>query len=278
MSSFLEIRNVVSKEINLNEVGSGKLDEQYFLTAMYFSQLVYFRWEFVDRSLETLPHYVSHTIFDEGSTQAFFVEFEDSCWLSFRGTETEFNDWRIILAFLQTRYKESDSHHGFQKALHKVSEQISPKIIAAKVAGKRIHFTGHSMGGALATLMCVEQKPDTATVFGCPRLLSGEAYKNFFMSFPFFRVENRWDPITSIPPSIMWLTKYEHVGRLILYPHKFHFFANHFIKNYLRASLDKYYADSTGLDSQYLDAKELKRERREPKPDRRKKDRRQLPR
>jgi len=276
MSSFLEIRNVVSKEIDLNKVGSEKLDEQYFLTSMYFSQLVYFRWEFVEKSLTTLPHYVSHTIFDKDGTEAFFVEFEESCWLSFRGTETEFNDWRIILAFFQTRYKESEGHRGFARALSRVSAEISEKVIAAKVAGKPIHYTGHSMGGALSTLMCIEHRPTTCTVFGCPRLLSGDTYQNYFKSFPFVRVENRWDPITSIPFTIPLLTKYEHVGKLILYPHKFSFLANHFIKNYLRASLDQYYSDTTGLDLVSFDPAELKKDLR--KADRRKADRRKLPR
>jgi len=275
MSSFLEIRNVVSKDIDLNKVGSETLDEQYFLTAMYFSQLVYFRWEFVEKSLITLPHYVSHEVFDVAGTEAIFVEFEESCWVSFRGTETEYSDWKIILAFFQTRYKETESHRGFKRALSRVSSKILKKIITARTKGKKIHYTGHSMGGAIATLMCLEHKPSTATVFGCPRLLSGKTYKRFFDSFPFIRIENRWDPITCIPPSLWGLTQYDHVGKLVLYPHKFALISNHFIKNYLRASLDKYYADTTGLDDidYSLDPKELKKERRVSN-DRRKGDRR----
>jgi hypothetical protein len=261
MSSFLGIRNVVAKEFDLNEIGN-KTCDKYFLTAMYFSQLVYFRWEFVEKSLTTLPGYVSHTIFDVGSTQAFFVEFEKTCWVSFRGTETEFNDWRIILAFLQIRYKQTEIHRGFNRALSNVKGKILKKIVEARIQGKKIHYTGHSMGGALATLMVLEHKPDTATVFGSPRIMKGTTLAYRYNNFPFFRIENDWDIITRIPPSFLGLLKYKHVGKCIKYKHRFAFIKSHFIKNYLTSALDVYYAKSTGLDIDCYDPKKLKKRKK----------------
>jgi len=250
----------VSK-IDLGTVGEDdKLTDQYYLAMMYFAQLVYFRWSFVEKSLTTLPGYVSHEIYDIDDSQAFLVEFKDNVFVSFRGTEAKYSDWRIILQFWQSRFEETKSHQGFKKALDSISAPIMKRLITARVAGKKVHFVGHSMGGALTTLMAIEHKPDTATVFGCPRILQGRHYKRYFLSFPFTRIENRWDPITVIPFTIKWLFEYEHVGRVIVYPSNFGFIKNHFIKEYIRAALDVYYASNAGFELDIFDPKELKKQ------------------
>lgn len=260
MSSFLEIRNVVSKEIDLNKLSKNNIDRHYYLAAMYFAQLVYFRWSFVEQSLTTLPGYVSHKIYDVKGTQAYLVEFDEIAIVSFRGTESKWSDLLTIFTFWQTSYKDTDTHRGFLRSLDDIRDELFHDIMAARVSGKRIHFFGHSMGGALATLAAIDHKPETCCVFGSPRVLRGSYYKEYFMSFPFIRVENQWDLVTRIPFSIRWLMNYNHVGTEVTHPSRFSIIKNHFITRYLRASLDVYYAESTGLKMATYDPKELKKQ------------------
>ena len=259
MSVFLEIRNVVAKEIDLDKC-CRKLDHKYFLSAMYFSQLVYFKWSFVEKSVTSLPRYHSHEIYDIDGVQALLVEFQNSVWVTFRGTEMKFNDWITILRFWQGGYGMSEAHEGFVKAWDKIKEPLLARIMEARVRGKEAHFTGHSMGGALATLASIDHKPAASVVFGSPRVLQGKYYADYFKSFPFIRFEMDWDIVTHIPFSMSFITNYNHVGLDKRIPGKFKLLKNHFIKSYLRESLNLYYAESTGLGTTFarITSKELK--------------------
>jgi pimeloyl-ACP methyl ester carboxylesterase len=249
VSTFLEIRNVVAKECHVDKLKSPVVDgNKFMLTAMYFAQLVYFKWDFVERSLKTLPGYVSHEFFDADGTEAFFVEFEKHVFVSFRGTQQNFRDVSTIARFWQRAFVKSKTHQGFSVALDKVYDGVLERIKQAEQNGKDVHYTGHSMGAALATLMAIRHKPKTAIVFASPRALTGKFYQHYFSTFEFLRVETKWDIVTKIPFSIPFFVTYKHVGpNLVLY-RKFKIIHNHFIKAYIRSVLDQYYAVSAGFE------------------------------
>lgn len=249
MSTFLEIRNVVAKECAIDTLDCPTTDgNRFMLAAMYFAQLVYFKWEFVERSLVTLPGYVDHEIFDIDGTEAFFVEFKKHIFVSFRGTQQNLKDVSTIARFWQRNFSNSKTHQGFSVALDKVYSGVLERVKQAELNGKDIHYTGHSMGAALATLMCIRHKPKTAVVFASPKTLTGKFYKHYFTTFEFLRVETKWDLVTLIPFSIPFFTTYKHVGPDIVLYRKFAIINNHFIKAYIRAVLDQYYAMDAGFD------------------------------
>lgn len=254
MSSFLEIRNVVAKEIDLDEC-CHKHDRKFFLASMYFAQLVYFRWSFVEKSIKTLPGYQSHSIYDVDGVQALIVEFRNAVWVAFRGTEMKLNDWATISKFWQGGYGQSEAHQGFIDALEKIKKPMLEEIMTMRVKGKKIVFCGHSMGGALATLLCVNHRPYACCVFGSPKVMQGNYYRNYFQSFPFIRFEMEWDFVTHIPVTISFIMKYQHVGKSKKMPAKFKPLRNHFINSYLRHSLNLYYTESTGLDTCFAHTK-----------------------
>jgi putative lipase involved disintegration of autophagic bodies len=77
--------------------------------------------------------------------------------LSFRGSKTQ-NDWDINCDAFPTSAPEicqdCDAHEGFLNAWRNVSNDIATIInsTAAGHPGYRIVLTGHSLGGAIATL------------------------------------------------------------------------------------------------------------------------------
>lgn len=252
-SGFLEISNVIKHAVDFSNSELFEIDSnKSLLSSVYFSQLVYFSWKFVIRKLKQIQGYVSHEIYDIGSTEAFFVEFDHDCWVSFRGTQrTYVEDYLVIFSFWQTQYHDTKVHRGFANSLGSVRNPILARILQARHDGKRIHFCGHSMGGALATLMCLYFVPDSCVVYGCPKLITGKRYASYYNQINYLRVETDWDPVTILPFRVPYMSDFRHVGRSLRVELGFSIF-NHFVKRYLRAILDSYYHEALDIPADVL--------------------------
>ena len=101
-------------------------------------------------------------------------------------------------------------HAGFLKAVHEVYSFLISRIKKVPVISQ-VHFTGHSLGGAVANLCAYIYASDTdmslpnlgyAVSFGAPRMLfDNEDYKNDYMTAvpKCIRVWNTRDPVPYLP-------------------------------------------------------------------------------
>ncbi|KPV41859.1 lipase [Thiohalorhabdus denitrificans] len=143
--------------------------------------------------------------FDEGGTQAFLARFnpggsfEGMLILAFRGTEMEVADiFADIKADLRSAPGGGRVHRGFLEAFERVKEPISRAL--DRHAGPPLYITGHSLGGALATLATRYLEKDgtgACYTFGGPRV--GD--RDFFSGIktPVYRVVNAADGVPRVP-------------------------------------------------------------------------------
>jgi triacylglycerol lipase len=88
---------------------------------------------------------------NDEDTQGFIMGNQDVIILAFRGT-TNIQDWRTNLKIGQASVCVGKVHAGFWKALNVVWSEIIKTIHSFRDKEQPIFVTGHSLGGALATL------------------------------------------------------------------------------------------------------------------------------
>lgn len=117
----------------------------------------------------------------------------------------------------------AQSYNGVRPGILKVMADISSRLNKRKRAGKKHHFdvycTGHSLGGALATLCAFDLsvelglKPQMYN-FGSPRVMDHAFSKVYNISVPLsFRLVFDRDVITAVPK---FLFLYKHIGLEII--------------------------------------------------------------
>jgi hypothetical protein len=183
---------------------------------------------------------------------------ERTLYVAIRGTGTR-HEWSNNARFQQRRFSVQLSsgeypmglvHDGFADSFESMWEDLLEAVKDSLAGADRVIVTGHSLGGAIATLAyasLVTRFPiariTKGVVFGCPRVGNPE----FAMSFgtigdagAFWRYELLHDPVVELPPkSIFGLLRFNHVGEIIVLPRQFLNAAeNHAISSYHTAIRD----------------------------------------
>lgn len=132
--------------------------------------------------------------------------------ISFCGSN-DLLDWKInIQAYQDNFFNSGKVHSGFLKSYLSIREQLLDQL--NKLEGP-VFITGHSLGAALATLVCADLELqgfeyDTCYTFGSPRV--GDAtFTKILSSARLFRVINNCDVVTTVPVSL-GKYKYLHSG------------------------------------------------------------------
>jgi endonuclease G len=149
----------------------------------------------------------------QGSTQCFVAHSDAAIIVAFRGTEA-LNDWLANLDVWSTPKTYGKVHRGFASAYDAIAGQLIRVIESYQPGDKRIHLTGHSLGGALATIAACELRgrfPITSIyTFGQPRVGDATTAGYFEDHYPraFHRFVFDDDIVPRVPPG------FRHVGRL----------------------------------------------------------------
>ena len=141
--------------------------------------------------------------FDVKDTQAFIAVTDHFSVLSFRGTEaTRPKDIKSGLKAVQVKCVSGGMvHSGFSEAFDVVSEQVQTALNSTDIAAKPLFITGHSLGGALATIAAkrLTHKSGIAAcyTFGSPRV--GDTDWVAGLRTPVYRIVNAVDAVTMMP-------------------------------------------------------------------------------
>ena len=148
---------------------------------------------------------------DEGFRKHVFLEHDGAqchvIWnntdviLCFRGTEpSEFSDIKADLNALPDRANNGNGwvHNGFQEEVNKIWDAILEQLEAHP--DKNLFITGHSLGGAMATIATsrLGDRVKALFTFGSPRAGTRKFVKSF-SHIPHYRFVNNNDIVPKVP-------------------------------------------------------------------------------
>ena len=145
---------------------------------------------------------------------AFVAWSRDAVVVAFRGNDEE-RQWLEALSYGQASWIVGRAHGAIIRMLEGLWTKLLAALFDADAVSKRIHITGHSLGGGLAILAAQKLHAegwdvDEAVVFGTPPVLDPVAANQY--PVPVLRIVNNEDAI----PGVSWPTlfdTYRHVGR-----------------------------------------------------------------
>lgn len=182
------------------------------------SKIAYFPSTMIQRYLKRKWGMDSFRFLNALDTQAFVASNEEAIFIAFRGTEyANFQDWIVDLKVKRVRHPWGSVHTGFKEALDLVWDFVLEALEEFAAPHKTIWLTGHSLGGALATLatdrlLQADIEPHGLYTFGQPRVGNKTYAKKFNQLFRHrtFRFANNNDIVARLPPR---LAGYSHIGR-----------------------------------------------------------------
>ncbi len=160
--------------------------------------------------------FVSVSGVDKNTAQGAVIEHENYLCVAFRGTN-ELRDWLDNVDAFATKELFGEFHRGFWNSVADIWKPLDATCRHLQQQHKRpIFFTGHSLGGAMATVAASryihEDKPFTSVyTFGQPRVLGRSTARIFNAESRsrYFRFHNNNDIVTRVPARFMG---YSHIG------------------------------------------------------------------
>lgn len=154
---------------------------------------------------------------NRNSAQAYLFMLNNNAFISFRGTEPDqIHDLLANTAVLKINMREDSHgsvHSGFMKEVAKLWVDIQTWLGDHEF--DHVYFTGHSLGGAMATIAQVwYDKPDITScyTFGAPRVGDKKFKLYVERTFKSYRIVNNTDIVARLPFKLMG---YRHAGKLV---------------------------------------------------------------
>lgn len=156
--------------------------------------------------------------FNNDGSQAYAFSNESDIIIAFRGTEP--NEWNDIKADMNAAKALAETvghvHKGFKREVDDLWPELEEMLISHKQnLSKKLWFTGHSLGGAMASICAgrcllshIDTRPEQVHTFGSPRV-GTKRYINH-ANVDYYRWVNNNDIVPKSPPA--WLG-YRHAGK-----------------------------------------------------------------
>ncbi len=171
------------------------LSKSNLVCLAYCAQLIYQPKDKIEASLKKLGFNTEGKNFfisnPDTDTQCFVVGDRQKIIIAFRGSERKIADWATNAKAIRTNLSDNDEslggvHRGFNAAINSIWDELEAEIRALKTADQTIWLTGHSLGGALATLAAAKLHLDDPKIpvnglytFGQPRVGSQKFSRAF---------------------------------------------------------------------------------------------------
>ena len=158
----------------------------------------------------------NHRFIEKEGAQCYVIWNDTDAIIAFRGTEPkEMSDVKADLNAIQRQgmHNTGDVHSGFQGEIKKVWDDLNFTI--ADIQDRKIHITGHSLGGAMATI-CAKRlqeegiHPHCLYTYGSPRV--GDKRWVSSLNVDHYRFQNNNDVVCKVP---FWMMGYRHHGKNI---------------------------------------------------------------
>lgn len=201
------------EKLQTNSPGTFSADSASVLAQC--SMLIYVKEaDFIEEALR-VAGLENTRFFDKNGSYAFLSENEENIVITFRGSESgDRADYLTNSKFNQTQFtRNGTAHSGFVEALEQVENELLEELEERLAAGpdKSVWVSGHSMGGALATLFCIRNSDsiDALYTFGSPRTVGQNLAEHWSEKLPIFRIVNNNDIVARVPSPPF----YQHVGK-----------------------------------------------------------------
>jgi len=148
--------------------------------------------------------YSYHKFIENDGAQCHVVWNKEELTICFRGTEpSEFSDIKADLNALPDRAQNGSGfvHNGFQEEVNKIWDEIV-KLLDQHKKERKVFITGHSLGGAMATIAASRILPDAFYTYGSPRAGTRKFVKSF-SHIPHYRHVNNNDIVPKVPFAIL---------------------------------------------------------------------------
>jgi hypothetical protein len=189
-----------------------QFDWRTSLSLALASKLVYDTGEAITRAALGPFRLESCTFIEADGTECFVARSAKAVLVSFRGTH-QLGDWLANLNVISTRRSYGQVHRGFLGAFQVVEGRLRSEL--SGIADQPLLLTGHSLGGALATVAAAEWQGTLQVAwiytYGQPAVGRGDfpAFMREHYGERFVRLVNNDDIVPRVPPA------YVHVGRLV---------------------------------------------------------------
>ena len=147
------------------------------------------------------------------ATECFVAATPDTIVVAFRGT-AGLQDWLSDLNAFSTSTSYGSLHRGFYFAFQAVKSSLEQIIRNMGLTNRKLVLTGHSLGGALATVAAAEWTGSfdirSVYTYGQPRVCKSDTASHIEqrLGSKFFRIVNDDDIVSRVPPG------FTHVGKL----------------------------------------------------------------